>query len=98
MSITEKQRRQLRGLAHHLKPVVMVGQKGLTEGVFNELDIALESHELVKLRISAADREERREMIATLRRQSGSELIQTIGQVAVFYRRHPKQPKIKLEM
>lgn len=96
MSITEKQRRHLRGLAHHLKPVVMVGQKGLSEGVFNELDIALESHELVKLRISAADREERREMITALGQQSGSELIQTIGQVAVLYRRHPKKPKIKL--
>lgn len=96
MSITDKQRRHLRGLAHHLKPVVMVGQKGLTEGVFNELDIALESHELVKLRISSADREQRQEMIAALNRQSGSELIQTIGQIAVLYRRHPKEPKIKL--
>ncbi len=96
MPITQKQRRHLKGLAHHLKPVVMIGQHGLSEGVFNELDVALEAHELIKIRIGAEDREARREMIEQLCTKSGAEFIHAIGHVAILYRRHPKKPKIAL--
>jgi len=96
MTLTQKQRRHLSGLAHHLKPVVIVGQHGLSDGVFNELDIALDTHELVKVRVNAGDREQRGEMIAAISERNAAQLVQSIGHVAVFYRRHPEQPKIKL--
>ncbi|HHH40080.1 MAG TPA: ribosome assembly RNA-binding protein YhbY [Sedimenticola sp.] len=96
MPITEKQRRHLKGLAHHLKPVVIVGQHGLTENVFTELGITLDTHELIKVRVNAGERTERREMVAAIEARCGAELIQTIGHIAVFYRRHPENPRIRL--
>lgn len=81
-----KDKRALRARAHHLSPVVTVGAAGLTEGVLAELEIALESHELVKLRIAADDREQRRALIAALCERSKAELIQRIGHTAVLYR------------
>ena len=96
MPIDQKQRRHLKGLAHHLKPVVMIGQHGLTEAVTAELAQALESHELIKIRISGADREQRKAMIEQICAASGADFIHAIGHVAVIYRRHPRQPKIVL--
>jgi RNA-binding protein len=98
MPITDKQRRHLKGLAHHLNPVVIVGQNGLSENVLNEIAITLETHELIKVRLNAADRQERNEMIERICSESGAELIQSIGHVGVFYLRHPKTPKIKLPL
>ncbi|MES9961290.1 MAG: ribosome assembly RNA-binding protein YhbY [Sedimenticola sp.] len=96
MPLSNPQKRHLKGLAHSLKPVVMVGQHGLTEGVFNELEIALDAHELIKVRISAGDRDERDEMLAVLVEKSSAELVQRIGNIAVLYRHNPKKPKIVL--
>lgn len=96
MQISEKQRRHLKGLAHHLNPVVMVGQHGLTEGVLNETLLTLETHELIKIRISAGDRDERTAIINQIAAKTGAELVQTIGHVAVFYLPNPKKPKIHL--
>jgi len=96
MPIDQKQRRHLKGLAHHLKPVVMIGQQGLSEGVTAELDVALEAHELIKVRISAADKVERRSMIDAICSNNNAEFIHAIGHVAIFYRRHPKKPKVTL--
>ena len=95
MKITEQQKRHLRGLAHSLKPVVMVGQHGLKPSIFEELDIALNAHELVKVRI-AADRDERKEISAQIIEQTGAKLIQSIGQMSIIYRRNNKDPKIPL--
>ncbi|MET0012916.1 MAG: ribosome assembly RNA-binding protein YhbY [Sedimenticola sp.] len=96
MPLSNPQKRHLKGLAHSLKPVVMVGQHGLTEGVFNELEIALDTHELIKVRISAGDRDERDEMLTVLVEKSSAELVQRIGNIAVLYRHNPKKPKIVL--
>lgn len=96
MPVDQKQRRHLKGLAHHLKPVVMIGQHGLSEGVTAELEVALEAHELIKVRISAADRDQRKAMIGQICSQNGADFIHAIGHVAVFYRRHPKHPKISI--
>jgi RNA-binding protein len=96
MSLTPNQKRQLKSLAHHLKPVVMVGQHGLTENVLNEVEIALDAHELIKVRISGGEREERLEIINTIVEKSVAELVQSIGHVAVFFRRNTKKPKIEL--
>jgi len=98
MPITQKQKRHLKGLTHHLKPVVIIGQHGLNEGVFSELDIALETHELIKIRVNAGDREERKEMLEIICDKTGADLIHTIGHVAALFRRNPKKPKISLPM
>ncbi|MES9898606.1 MAG: ribosome assembly RNA-binding protein YhbY [Sedimenticola sp.] len=96
MSLSKKQKRHLKGLAHSLKPVVMVGQHGLTDGVFNELDIALNTHELIKVRVSAGDREERKAMQETLCQKSGAELVDSIGHISILYRHNPDEPKVTI--
>lgn len=96
MPLTKKQIRQLKSRVHHLNPVVIIGQNGLTEAVLNELDITLTTHELIKVRLNAGDREERQEMIDQIRGRCGAELVQTIGHVAAFFRRNPDKPVISL--
>ena len=95
MPLTQAQRRHLRKLAHHLKPVVIVGSAGLTEGVLAEIDSALAHHELVKVRVNAADRDERQAMIERIAENTGADWVLSIGHVAAFYRAAEK-PKIVL--
>jgi RNA-binding protein len=96
MSLTSSQKSFLRGKAHHLKPVVIVGQHGLSENVLSEMDQALLAHELIKFKMSAAEREEKKRMIEKICTHTSSELIQTIGNMAILYRRHPKKPRLVL--
>ena len=98
MHLTERQKRHLRGLAHHLKPVVMVGQAGLSEGVFNEIGVALDHHELIKVKLAGAGRSERLPMIAAIAEQAGAETILSIGQMAVFYRPNPQKKGKRIEL
>lgn len=95
MLLTSKQKRHLRGLAHKLKPVVMIGNSGITEGVITELNERIAQHELLKVRISGQDRSERLKMAEDVCKQSKSELVTIIGHIAVLYRRG-EYPKIKL--
>jgi RNA-binding protein len=97
MSLTQSQRRHLKGLAHHLKPVVMIGQHGLTQKVFNEIEIALDAHELIKVRVSGADRDDRKVMLDAIGNRCSAELVQSIGHIAVFFRRNSEKPKIELK-
>ena len=83
-------KKKFRAEAHTLKPVVMIGQSGLTAAVLAELDIALNTHELLKVRIRA-DRDERKLIIEQMCTEAGAELIQTIGQIAVIYRLNPNK-------
>ena len=96
MSLTPSQIRYLRGLAHSLKPVIMTGNKGLTDAVLKEFGSALDHHELIKVKLGTDDRDERRAQIADLRERSGAELVQSIGRVACFYRPNPDQPRLAL--
>jgi RNA-binding protein len=96
VALSNPQKRHLRSLAHHLKPVVMIGQHGMKDSILEELELALDSHELIKVRVSAEDREERAALIAQLREASGAELVQTIGHIAVLFRRNKKKPKVIL--
>lgn len=93
--LTEKQRKHLRKLAHHRKVIVIIGQHGLGDNVMAEIDNALTVHELVKVRVNAADREARNAMIDTIAGQTQSEVVQRIGHIAVIYRRADK-PKIEV--
>ncbi|OOS00292.1 RNA-binding protein [Haemophilus paracuniculus] len=86
MSLTTKQRQFLKGLAHHLSPVVMLGGNGLTEGVLAEIDNALDHHELIKVKIAGADRETKQLIIDAIVRETNAEQVQTIGHILVLYR------------
>jgi len=90
MSISEFQRRHLKKLAHHLKPVVIVGNAGLSENVIHEIDEALEHHELIKVRINAGDKKEREALIEDISNKTGSTPVVRIGHVAGFYRQAEK--------
>ena len=81
-------KKKLRAEAHTLKPVVMIGQSGLTAAVLAETEQALDSHELIKVKIRA-EREERKLISEKICADTGAELIQTIGQIAVIYRLNP---------
>jgi len=95
MSLSQDQKKRFRTIAHHLKPVVMIAEKGISEGVLAELERALEDHELIKLKINVMEREDKQLIIDEVCKQSGAELVQTIGKVAVLYRPAKKQnPKL----
>jgi RNA-binding protein len=95
MSLTNSQLRYLRGLTHHLKPVVMVADKGLTENVLVEIETALGFHELVKIKLRG-DRDDRARWMDEIVRTTGALRVHSIGQVACFFRRNPKKPVIEL--
>ncbi len=86
----------LKKLTHELKPVVRIGQHGLTEPLLAELDIALTHHELIKIKIAAADRDDRKTMLSSLLSTSGAALVQQIGSTAVLYRQNKKKPVLDL--
>ncbi len=97
MSLNKKQRSHLKQQAHALKPVVMLGQHGLTDAVVNETEQALEAHELIKVRFNAGDRDTRAEFIEELARRTDAEVVQTIGRMAVLYR-PPRERPPRLEL
>jgi RNA-binding protein len=96
MQLSEKQRRHLKGLAHPLKPVILMGNAGLTEAVIAETVRALNDHELIKVRLPGQDREDRDAALALLAERTDSTMVTRIGHVAVLYRAHPKIPRIVL--
>ncbi|MDE1924276.1 MAG: YhbY family RNA-binding protein [Gammaproteobacteria bacterium] len=97
MTLTERQKKHLRRLAHPLRNVVMIGAAGPTAAVAAELDLALTTHELVKVSARIGDRARRDQALAGLAASTASELIQRIGNVGVFYRRRREGlPKIVL--
>lgn len=92
--LTGKQRRHLRALAHELQPLVLVGQKGITEALIQNLDEQLTAHELVKVKVHDADAIET--SARALAAGTRAALAQVIGKILLFYREHPKDPVIKL--
>ena len=93
--LSEKQRRHLRGLAHELKPVIRLGNAGLTEAVATETARALHDHELIKVKApGGGDREARDALFTELAQRTASALIHRIGNVAVLYRPNATLPRI----
>ena len=80
--------KQLKALAHKLKPIVTIGQHGMKESISDELEIALDFHQLVKLKVNLGDRDARDVLIAELSGKHKAELVQRIGNIAVLYRRN----------
>ena len=95
--LSERQRRHLRGLAHELKPVIRLGNAGLTDAVATETARALHDHELIKVKAAGGgDREARDALFTDLAQRTASALIHRIGNVAVLYRPHAALPRIMI--
>ncbi|MGB0894440.1 MAG: ribosome assembly RNA-binding protein YhbY [Parashewanella sp.] len=86
MNLTTKQKQHLRGLAHGLKPVVLLGSNGLTEGVLAEIDSALTHHELIKVKVPSTDRELKAAVIDAIVRETQAVKVQQIGHILVLFR------------
>jgi len=87
MPLTEKQKREFRTLGHKLKPVVTIGNAGVSGAILREIDLSLAHHELMKIRINSADRDARRQCIGTICEHCNAMLIQAIGNIALLYRK-----------
>ncbi len=87
MTLEPTQKKQLRALAHKLKPVVIVGSASLTPGVIDEIDRSLEHHELLKVRVNASDRKTRSDMASQICKETHSELVQVVGHVVTLFRK-----------
>ena len=96
MALSPSQRRYLRSLAHDLSPVILLGAKGATDAVVKELGLALTHHELVKVKLSGGDKDERQAQIQFLTGGTGAESVQEIGHIVVLFRRNTDDPKLAL--
>uniref|UniRef100_UPI0034DFC0AF ribosome assembly RNA-binding protein YhbY n=1 Tax=Candidatus Thiodubiliella endoseptemdiera TaxID=2738886 RepID=UPI0034DFC0AF len=94
--LTNNQKKFLRARGHALKPIVMVGQHGLSESVLAELESTMTKHELLKIKIRAEDRDDRQKMIDEVINVTKAHLIQVIGSVMVIYRAFEEDPQIIL--
>jgi len=85
-----KTRKRFKQIAHHLEPVVSVGDHGLSENLLTETERALNDHELIKVRIHSADRAQRTALGETLAQRCSAEVVQKIGKIFVLYRANPE--------
>ncbi|MFT4694606.1 MAG: RNA-binding protein [Francisella sp.] len=90
-----KQQQRLRAEAHYLKPIVLMGAKGLTENVMIEIDLALATHELIKVKAGSLPKEEKQAFADDITKATKSTLIQMIGNILVLYRKNPSLEKNK---
>lgn len=86
MALSNKQKQHLKSLAHSLKPVILLGQHGLTEGVMAEIELALAHHELIKIKVATEDREQKVLVMDTIVKEVNAEKVQSIGKTLVVYR------------
>lgn len=87
MSLTPKTKQALKSKAHALKPVVMIGNHGLSESVSREINRALNDHELIKIKVASTDREARLALLNQISVSQEAELVQAIGNIGIFYRK-----------
>ena len=93
------QRKYLRGLAHSLKPVVIIGQKGLTQSVLQSTEGALDRHELIKVKfIDFKEKDDKTDIADTIETETGSQLVGMIGHTAIFYRRQEDPEKRRIHV
>ncbi|KLV07624.1 MULTISPECIES: ribosome assembly RNA-binding protein YhbY [Photobacterium] len=95
MNLSTKQKQYLKGLAHNLKPVVLMGANGLTEAVLAEIELALDHHELIKVKVAAEERETKFLIVDAIVRETKAEKVQVIGNTLVLYRQSENR-KIEL--
>ncbi len=95
MTLSTADKKQYRTIAHNLNPVVIIGDKGLSENLLDELNRALHDHELIKVKIAIGDRDDRSAIIDALLDATKAELVQSIGKVVVLLKKNPKaKPKL----
>lgn len=95
--LTGSQRKWLRGQAHGLKPVVQLGKQGLSEGVIQQVDAALDDHELIKVQ-AVGDKEEKQEIGSRLAAELGAEVVGLIGHILTLYRQNPDREKRQIKL
>lgn len=95
--LSKSQIRYLKGQAHHLQPVVLIGAQGLTAGVHKEIDLALNAHELIKIKLGNLEDALQQEMMDAIVAEHQADLVQKIGHTAVFFREHPKASRFDLK-
>jgi RNA-binding protein len=88
MSLTTKDKQKLKAQAHKLKPIVFIGNNGLTENVSKEVNRALNDHELIKMRVMHEDREAKRQLFVDVCEANEAELVQVIGNIGILYRKN----------
>jgi len=93
-ALTALQRKTLKARAHNLRPVVVIGEKGLTDSVLHEVDVNLTCHELIKIRMAGEERERREAMLAMICARLSALPVQHIGRILVVYRQRPEQPQL----
>lgn len=96
-SLKGSQKKYLRSLAHHLKPLVIIGAKGITDPLLGSVDLALKDHELIKMKFGEF-KEAKKEMSAEIAKATQSELVGLIGNIAIFYRPQPDPKKRKIKI
>jgi len=96
-NLSPAERRALKARAHHLNPVVIVGDAGLTEAVLREIDVHLKSHELIKIRVAGDDRDARASMMNTVCASLNASAVQQIGKLLVVYRPKPPEELVPAE-
>ena len=96
MTLSESQKKYLRGLGHDRKPLIMVGDAGLSESLLVEFESTLAHHELIKVRVRVGDRKARDAIIGEMCEKSGAALVQRVGNMALLYRENPEKKKIVL--
>ena len=88
-ALTPLQRKSLKARAHRLAPVVLIGDKGLTDAVMKEIDVSLKAHELIKVRIASDDRGQREAFLGSICEALAAAAVQHIGKILVVYRENP---------
>lgn len=91
LSVTPRERAKLKARAHALEPVVQVGHAGVTDKLASELDRALTAHELIKVKVSAPDRDARQQLCDDIVARTGSVAVQRVGNVLVLWRPKPEE-------
>ncbi len=86
MKLNAKQISHLRGLAHKLSPVVMIGNQGLSENIFKEIEVSLNAHELIKIKVAGDDRDARKAMYTDICEKTNATAVHHIGKQLVIYR------------
>jgi len=91
MTLTTKTKQALKAKAHKLKPIILIGNKGLSDAVNKEIDRALYDHELIKIKVAGEDRDARRATMAAICDAQKAELVQQVGNIVVVYRKSDKE-------
>ncbi len=93
------EKKYLRGLAHDRKPLVLIGQKGMTPALIKAIDEALDTHELIKVKFNEfKEKDQKDETSGIIENETGSELVGIIGHIAIFYRQHKDPEKRKISL